>query len=110
MSEAEFVIVLTTLPPDVDAAGFARTLLEERLAACVSLIPGAESFYWWEGQIEQAQERQVLIKTTAERVDRLRERVTALHPYEVPELLILQIADGHAAYLRWIRDSTALAG
>ena len=102
----EYVVVLTTLPGDADASAFARTLVEERLAACVNLLPTMESFYRWEGEIERDTERQVVIKTTRGRVVTLWERVRDLHPYDVPEFVVLPIVDGNDAYLRWIAEAT----
>jgi periplasmic divalent cation tolerance protein len=100
-----FVIVLTTWPADQDAAAFARTLVDERLAACVNVLPPMQSIYRWEGKVEQATEHQLVIKTTAARVEALEARIGRLHPYEVPELLVVPISDGSASYLRWIQDS-----
>ena len=102
----EYVVVLTTLPGDADASAFARTLVEERLAACVNLLPTMESLYRWEGEIERDTERQVVIKTTRGRVVTLWERVRDLHPYDVPEFVVLPIVDGNDAYLRWIAEAT----
>jgi len=103
----EYVIVLTTLPADADGAAFGRTLVEERLAACVNLLPTMNSVYRWEGQVEQETERQVIIKTSRERVVALWERIRELHPYEVPEFVVLPIVDGSDAYLRWLGESTS---
>ena len=103
----EYVIVLTTLPPDADAAAFGRALVEERLAACVNVLPLMESIYRWEGTIEQETERQVVMKTSREQVVALWERVRELHPYDVPEFLVLPIVDGNNAYLRWIAEATS---
>jgi periplasmic divalent cation tolerance protein len=103
---AEYVVVLTTLPADADGAAFGRALLEERLAACVNLLAPMESVYRWEGQVEQERERQVIIKTSRARLSDLWDRVRELHPYEVPEFLVLTIADGNEAYLRWVGEST----
>lgn len=103
---AEYVVVLTTLPGDADAAAFGRALVDERLAACVNLLPAMESIYRWEGQIERESERQVIMKTSRERVAALWDRVRELHPYEVPEFLVLPIADGNEAYLRWVGEAT----
>ena len=100
------MIVLTTLPADADAEDFATALVEERLAACVNLLPAMQSVYRWEGQVEQDHERQVVIKTSRERVVLLWERVRDLHPYDVPEFVVLPIIDGNDAYLRWIAEST----
>jgi periplasmic divalent cation tolerance protein len=104
----EHVLILTTLPVDADVVAFAKALVEERLAACVNLLPAMESVYRWEGHVERESERQVIIKTTRERIETLWERVRELHPYEVPEFVVLAIVDGNDAYLRWIADSTRL--
>ncbi len=106
MNDTDYVLVMTTLPADADAATFAHTLVETRLAACVNLLPGMESIYRWEGKVEQERERQLVIKTTRARVVALRERVRELHPYDVPEFIVLPIVDGHDAYLRWVGEST----
>jgi periplasmic divalent cation tolerance protein len=103
---AEYVLVLTTLPADADGAAFGRSLVDERLAACVNLLAPMESVYRWEGQVEQERERQVIIKTSRARLSDLWDRVRELHPYEVPEFLVLTIADGNEAYLRWVGEAT----
>jgi periplasmic divalent cation tolerance protein len=103
---AEYVVVLTTLPGDVDGPGFGRTLVEEKLAACVNVLPAMDSIYRWEGRVEQESERQVIIKTSRDRVVALWDRVRELHPYEVPEFLVLPIIDGNEAYLKWVGEST----
>jgi periplasmic divalent cation tolerance protein len=103
----DYVVVLTTLPTDADAAAFARGIIEERLAACVNLLPPMESIYSWEGTIEQETERQIVIKTSRERVVALWERVRELHPYDVPEFLVLPVVDGNDAYLRWVAECTS---
>lgn len=102
----EYVIVLTTLPADADGAAFARGLVEERLAACVNLSAPMESVYRWEGSIETESERQLVIKTSRERVVALWDRVRELHPYDMPEFLVTPIVDGNDAYLRWVGEST----
>jgi periplasmic divalent cation tolerance protein len=102
----DYVMVLTTLPVDADGPGFANSLVEERLAACVNLLAPMESVYRWEGNIEQETERQVVIKTSRDRVAALWERIRELHPYDVPEFLVLPIVDGNNAYLKWVADST----
>jgi periplasmic divalent cation tolerance protein len=103
---AEYVIVLTTIPSDADGPGFGRALVDERLAACVNLLPVMESVYRWEGRVEHDAERQVVIKTSRDRVLPLWERVRELHPYEVPEFVVIPIIDGNDAYLRWVGEST----
>jgi periplasmic divalent cation tolerance protein len=102
----EYVIVLTTLPADADGAAFARDLVEERLAACVNLSAPMESIYRWEGTIETESERQLVIKTSRDCVGELWDRVRELHPYEMPEFLVVPIVDGNDAYLQWIAEST----
>ena len=102
----EYVVVLTTLPADVDSVAFARGIIEERLAACVNLLPPMQSVYRWEGHVEQEAERQLIIKTTRDRTLALWDRVRELHPYEVPEFVVVPIVDGNDAYLRWIGEST----
>ena len=106
MAETQNVVVLTTLPADADAAAFGAALVEERLAACVNLLAPMESIYRWEGRVDRDSERQVVIKTARPRLVALWERVRALHPYDVPEFIVLPIVDGNDAYLRWIGDAT----
>jgi periplasmic divalent cation tolerance protein len=101
------LLCLTTCPDAETAARVAHVLVEERLAACVNRLPGATSTYRWRGEVHDDAEVLLLIKTTRERFDALRERLVELHPYEVPELIALAIADGHAPYLDWIATETA---
>lgn len=103
---SDYVVVLTTMPADGELPAFARSLVEERLAACVNLLAPMESIYRWEGSVERETERQVIIKTSRDRLVALWERVRELHPYEVPEFLVLPIIDGNDAYLRWVGEST----
>ena len=106
MAETQCVVVLTTLPADADAAAFGTALVEERLAACVNLLAPMQSVYRWQGRVDQESERQLVIKTSRLRLDALWERVRTLHPYDVPEFIVLPIVDGSETYLRWIGDST----
>ena len=101
------VLVLTTLGADADAEAFARTLVEESLAACVNVLPPMRSVYTWQGRLEQEQERQVVIKTTDACLPRLEARVKALHSYDVPEFLVVRVSGGSAAYLAWVAASVA---
>ena len=105
----DYVLILTTFPATADAAAVARALVDERLAACVNLLPPMQSIYRWEGQVQEEPERQVLIKTTRRRTEALRDRLHALHPYDVPEFIVLPISEGGEAYLRWIEDVTGPA-
>lgn len=102
---SDVVIVLTTFPADGDADQLARLLISERLAACVNVLPPMRSIYTWKGAVESAAERQIVIKTVAARVHDLEDRLKELHPYEVPEFVVLSIAEGSAAYLAWIADN-----
>jgi len=104
---AAVVIALTTLPADADAAAFAEALVRERLAACVSITEPMTSIYTWQGAVERAGERQLLLKTVRGRLPLLKARLASLHPYEVPELIVLPAVDGGEAYLAWVRESTA---
>jgi periplasmic divalent cation tolerance protein len=101
------VIVLTTIGSAEQAQLIARTLVAERLAACVNLLAEMTSFYRWEGDVQEDREWQLIIKTTRQKVGALRERLHALHTYEVPEFLVLAIEDGSAAYLHWMAESTS---
>jgi periplasmic divalent cation tolerance protein len=100
------VVVLTTWPADQDWSVLADALIASRLAACVSVLPPMRSTYRWQETIERTEECQVLIKTTAARVEDLEERLSALHPYSTPELLVIPVAGGGADYLAWLADST----
>lgn len=100
------LLVLSTCP-DAEAAGrIAHALVEERLAACVNRLPGVASTYRWQDDIVDDTEVLLLIKTTRERFEALRARLVELHPYEVPEVIALDIADGHPPYFDWIAQET----
>jgi periplasmic divalent cation tolerance protein len=101
------VVVLTTMPDDARTDELSRTLVAEKLAACVNVHGPMTSTYRWTGAIEREAERQVTIKTTADRVDALRERLRELHPYEVPEFLVLRVESGGEEYLRWVETETS---
>lgn len=105
--DQEFVIVFTTLGADVDPSTIAMRLVEERLAACVNVLPEMESFFRWHGAVERDRERQLIIKTRASRVSELERRLHDMHPYDLPEFLVLPVSQGSEAYLRWIANSTA---
>jgi periplasmic divalent cation tolerance protein len=101
----DYVIVLTTIGGATDGHELASALVTERLAACVNVLGEMESVYRWKSAVESERERQLLIKTTADRVEKLKVRLHELHSYEVPEFIVLPIAGGSDAYLRWIKDS-----
>ena len=102
---SEFVLVLTTLPAKFDAVALGRELVESRLAACVNVLPAMQSVYHWKGAVEVAAEQQVVVKTTATHVSALWTTLSARHPYETPEFLVLPIVDGSPSYLEWMRLS-----
>ena len=106
----EYVVVLSTLPVDGEPVRIARTLVEERLAACVNILPAMTSIYRWSDGIEEDPEHQVVMKTTRERLPALWGRLRDLHPYDVPEFIVLPIVDGSDVYLKWIRASVEVAG
>jgi periplasmic divalent cation tolerance protein len=98
-------IVLTTAANPDEAALLAGTLVEERLAACATLIPGVQSIYHWEGQIESSSETLVLLKTAADQLPALETRLHELHSYQIPEFLVLDVIAGSHPYLEWLQSS-----
>ena len=101
-----FVLVLVTCPDRTVARRLGRELVKRRLAACVTIVPGVESIFWWEGRIDRGREALLLIKTTAERFEPLRRAAIRLHPYDVPEVIALPLTAGHRPYLEWVASST----
>jgi periplasmic divalent cation tolerance protein len=99
---SDCILVLCACPDEASAARIARTLVEERLAACVNRIPGMTSTYRWKGEIHDDGEVLLLVKSVRERFNALRERIVALHPYELPEVIAVDIGLGSAPYLDWI--------
>lgn len=94
-------IALVTCPVDA-ADAMARQLVEARLAACVNIVPRVASIYRWNGEVQREDEALLLVKTTVEGFEALQSAVLALHPYELPEVIAVDIADGHSPYLDWI--------
>ncbi len=101
----EVRIVLTTCASPGEATRLARTLVEERLAACATLIPAVQSFYHWEGQIETTTETLLLLKTGPEQLAALEARLLALHSYQTPEFLVLGVEGVSHPYLDWLTAS-----
>ena len=99
------VVVLVTAPSAEVAASIARALVEERLAACGNVLPGLRSIYRWQGKVQEDAEALLILKTQRKRFGELRDRVLALHPYEVPEVLALPVEAGSEPYLDWIAQS-----
>jgi periplasmic divalent cation tolerance protein len=105
VSDAHRVVLIST--PGADAGHrLARTLVGERLAACGSVVPAVQSVYRWQGAVEEEQEALVVLKTAADRVQRLMERALELHPYDVPEILALPVVGGNPEYLNWVVAET----
>ena len=109
MPHTDALVVLTTVATADEAVALVRGLLERRLVACGTLLPGARSLYRWEGKVADEQEVVVLLKTRSARLDSLRVAFGELHPYKVPELLALPVEAGLEKYLQWIGSETTLA-
>jgi periplasmic divalent cation tolerance protein len=101
----DFQIVLSTCADREQAERIAHRLVEQRLAACVNILPGVQSIYRWEGAVESAAEVLLLIKTSSAHSQDVRSTITSLHSYEVPEFLILPVLGGSEAYLAWLGAS-----
>jgi periplasmic divalent cation tolerance protein len=99
--------VLITAGSDQEAARIAQTLLDEHLAACVNVVPGIRSFFFWEAKTQTALESLLICKSRAPLLQSIIERVKALHSYSVPEIIALPIVGGSSDYLAWVRESTA---
>lgn len=99
------VVVLSTVGKAEDAERIAHALVERRLAACVNVVAGVRSVYRWKGRVEEDEERLLVIKTRRDRFEALKEALVALHPYELPEAIVLAIEAGHAPYLGWLDES-----
>ncbi len=110
MPERGVRVVLVTGPEPATLESIGRVLVEERLAACVNIIPGVTSVYRWEGEIRADSEALAVIKTTEDCVQAARLRVAELHPYDVPEFVALEVVEGSPAYLQWVRESVATGG
>ncbi len=103
-------VALTTCGSEEDAARLAKELVGRRLAACVNIVPGVRSFYWWDGCVQEDGELLLVMKTRVEVLPELEAAVRELHPYDVPEFVVLPIVAGSAAYLRWIDDNVRPIG
>ena len=99
-------VAFISAPDPACAAAIARALVEERLAACVNVVPGVRSIYRWEGAVQDEAETLLIVKTRAERAQALEARVRALHPYQLPEVLRVEVAGGSPPYLAWVLEET----
>jgi periplasmic divalent cation tolerance protein len=105
--QEEARLVCSTFPEIETARRIARQLVSENFAACANIIPAIESIYRWQGKIEQGEETLVFFKTTAARYPAFQEKLKSLHPYDVPEIISLGIAEGLPEYLRWITENVS---
>lgn len=106
---SDYLVIFVTTP-DVSAAEMiARSIVEEKFAACVNIVPGVKSFYQWEGKLEHAQEALLVIKTTKMLFPKIEQCVRAMHSYEVPEIIAVPVIRGSHPYLSWI-DKNVLKG
>lgn len=109
MPHTDAVVVMTTVASPDEGATLVRALLERRLIACGSLLPGSRSLYRWEGRIADEQETVILMKTRSAVLHALEQAFAELHPYKVPELLALEVQWGLDRYVKWINDETSMA-
>jgi periplasmic divalent cation tolerance protein len=103
------VLVYTTWPSIVEAEQAGRAIVERRLAACVNILPGMISHYWWDGKIERAEEAVMIVKTRAALADAVRQAVKELHSYQTPSFMVLPVDSVDADYQAWIVKETAVA-
>jgi periplasmic divalent cation tolerance protein len=108
MPHTDALVVLTTVASDEEAVKLVRALLERRLIACGTLLPGARSLYRWQGKLADEHEVVVMLKTRSARLDAVRAAFDELHPYKVPELLAIPVTGGLERYLGWINSETSL--
>ncbi|MBN1420324.1 MAG: divalent-cation tolerance protein CutA [Planctomycetes bacterium] len=102
-------VILCTVPTDA-AERIAGAIVEQRLAACANIVPGLLSIYWWKGEVQRDPEKLLVIKTTAERTQALIDGIRAIHPYEVPEIIAMDVVAGFPPYLAWVEESVRADG
>ncbi|MBI4340653.1 MAG: divalent-cation tolerance protein CutA [Candidatus Omnitrophica bacterium] len=105
-ASSRVIVVLVTCPTAAVARRLARHLVTSRLAACVNIVPGLESLFWWQGKLDRCREALLLIKTTSGGFERLRRDIRRHHPYESPEIIALPVRQGDPAYLQWVRANS----
>ncbi len=105
MKHAKYFVIYSTVPSLDEAEKISGALIKTKLAACVNIIPGIKSVYWWKGKIESSKELLLIIKTKKAVVPKIIKFIKNLHSYKVPEIIALPIIEGNTAYLNWIKDS-----
>jgi periplasmic divalent cation tolerance protein len=106
-SHTQAVLIYTTYPSLAEAERIGKAVLEKRLAACVNILPGMISHYWWQSAIERGEEVVMIIKTRASLTEAVRAEVKALHSYTTPAILVLPVQGGEPGYLNWLMEETA---
>lgn len=106
-NKVEILMVFVTVPGLKDGNRISKEIVISRLAACVTIIPGVRSMYWWEGKIARANEAMLVVKTTRNQYRRLERKILELHPYEVPEILAIPLVTGSPQYIEWIKAEVA---
>ena len=101
-----YVLVYITASGPEEARSIAKTLVEKRLVACANIVPKIESIYWWKGKIFEEGETLILAKTTRKKMQAVISEAKAIHSYEVPDITVIEILEGHPSYLKWIREET----
>jgi len=105
-----YMLVLCNCPDPEIATSIAENIVAQHLAACINIVPGVKSIYHWQGNVESAEESLMLIKTHKQKLSSLQNTITAMHPYEVPEIIALDISEGLPKYLEWISSSMRING
>ena len=100
-----YIAVFITVPKKNQARRIARAIIRNKLAACVNIVLRIESFFWWQGKIDKADEVLLIVKTQKSKFPKLAKFVASMHSYEIPEIIALEISAGNRAYLKWIDDS-----
>ena len=103
--KSNYVVILVTAKDKKEAEKISRYLLEKKLVACVNVLPGIQSMFWWEGKIDQSAETLLIIKSKRKLFKEIVSAVRAVHSYSVPEIIALPIVEGHHDYLKWVYDS-----
>ena len=104
MKEADEIVVLITVGTEEEAQRIARALLEQRKAACVNIIPGVSSLFWWKGELDSAQESLLVVKTKKSVLNEVTRLVKEIHSYDIPEVIAVPIVGGNQDYLEWIGE------